>query len=92
MRRAYCWITGADLERDRLAIEDTLPEVPAFEDDDLDANLVPQPEALWPAPDAEAAQRHWPNEHLSLPRMCGTSMAGPSPEKYCFPWSKRAPC
>ena len=33
--------------------------MPAFEDDDLDANLVPPPEALWPLPDLEAARRHW---------------------------------
>jgi uncharacterized protein (TIGR02270 family) len=55
----YCWITGADLERDRLAVQETPPEVPAFEDDDLDANLVPPPEALWPLPDVEAVRKHW---------------------------------
>ena len=56
---AYCWITGADLSRDRLAKAETLPDTPAFEDDDLDADLVPPPEALWPMPDPEAVQRHW---------------------------------
>ncbi len=56
---AYCWITGTDLERDRLAIQETPPDVPAFEDDDLDANLVPPPEALWPLPDAVAVRKHW---------------------------------
>jgi uncharacterized protein (TIGR02270 family) len=56
---AYCWITGADLERDRLSVQETPPEVPAFEDDDLDANLVPPLEALWPLPDAEAVRKHW---------------------------------
>src|SRR5262249_11656523 len=56
---AYCWITGADFERDGLARKETSPEVPAFEDDDLDANLVPQPETLWPAPEVEAVARHW---------------------------------
>jgi uncharacterized protein (TIGR02270 family) len=56
---AYCWMTGADLERDRLAIVETPPEVPAFEDDDLDANLVPPPQALWPLPDADAVRTHW---------------------------------
>lgn len=56
---AYCWITGADLERDHLSVLETPPEVPAFEDDDLDANLVPPPEALWPLPDAEAVRKHW---------------------------------
>lgn len=56
---AYCWITGADLVRDGLAAEDIPLEVPAFEEDDLGANLVPPPEALWPLPDPEAARRHW---------------------------------
>ena len=56
---AYCWITGADLERDRLAAEEKPVDAPAFEDDDLDANLVPPPEALWPLPDAEAVKTHW---------------------------------
>jgi uncharacterized protein (TIGR02270 family) len=56
---AYCWITGADLERDTLNVKETPPDAPAFEDDDLDANLVPAPEALWPLPDAEAVKKHW---------------------------------
>jgi uncharacterized protein (TIGR02270 family) len=56
---AYAWITGADLARDGLAAEETVPEVPAFEDEDLDADLVPPPEALWPLPDPEATRRHW---------------------------------
>jgi uncharacterized protein (TIGR02270 family) len=56
---AYCWITGADLARDRLAVEETPVDAPPFEDDDLDANLVPPPEALWPRPDPEAARKHW---------------------------------
>jgi len=56
---AYCWITGADLERDSLGVKETLPDAPAFEDDDLDANLVPPPEALWPLPDPEAVKKHW---------------------------------
>ena len=56
---AYCWITGASLERDGLARQDAAPDVPAFEDDDLDANLVPTPEALWPLPDVDAVQQDW---------------------------------
>ena len=56
---AYCWITGADLERDTLNVKETPADAPAFEDDDLDANLVPPPEALWPLPDAEAVKKHW---------------------------------
>jgi uncharacterized protein (TIGR02270 family) len=56
---AYCWITGADLERDALSVKEIPPDAPAFEDDDLDADLVPPPEALWPLPDAEAVKQHW---------------------------------
>lgn len=56
---AYCWMTGADLGNDRLAIEETPPDAPAFEDDDLDANLVPAPESLWPRPDPDAVRKHW---------------------------------
>jgi uncharacterized protein (TIGR02270 family) len=56
---AYCWMTGADLVRDRLAVEETPADAPAFEDDDLDANLVPAPEALWPQPDPDAVRKHW---------------------------------
>ena len=56
---AYCWITGADLERDKLAAEEKPVDAPEFEDDDLEANLVPPPEALWPMPDAEAVKTHW---------------------------------
>jgi uncharacterized protein (TIGR02270 family) len=56
---AYCWITGADLERDGLARNEPVPETPAFEDDDLEANLVPTPEDLWPLPDVDAVRQHW---------------------------------
>jgi uncharacterized protein (TIGR02270 family) len=56
---AYGWMTGANLKRDGFAVREVLPDAPAFEDDDLDANLVPPPEALWPLPDAEAIQKHW---------------------------------
>ncbi len=57
---AYCTITGADLERDRLTAEEPEdPAMPAFGDEDLDANLVPQAEELWPLPDAQLVRRHW---------------------------------
>jgi uncharacterized protein (TIGR02270 family) len=52
-------MTGADLERDSLALVEPTPDAPAFEDDDLDANLVLPPEAQWPMPDAESVRRHW---------------------------------
>ncbi|MNC84855.1 hypothetical protein D3C83_04230 [compost metagenome] len=56
---AYCHITGADLERDGLAVREVPPDAPPFEEDDLDADLVPPPDAAWPLPDAEAVQRDW---------------------------------
>lgn len=57
---AYCWITGADLERDHLAVPpEPPPEPPPFEEDDLDADLVPPPEASWPLPDPDKVARDW---------------------------------
>ncbi len=56
---AYCHITGADLERDHLAAKVAADDVPAFEEDDLDADLVPPAETMWPLPDVAAVRRHW---------------------------------
>lgn len=56
---AYCWMTGADLERDSLAVREEPPDPPSFEDEDLDANLVPSPADLWPLPDPEAIKEDW---------------------------------
>lgn len=56
---AYCWITGANLDRDRLAVAEPPAEAPDFEEDDLDADLVPSPESLWPLPDPGAVAQHW---------------------------------
>jgi uncharacterized protein (TIGR02270 family) len=56
---AYCWITGADLVRDRLAADEAPHDAPPFEEDDLDADLVPSPETLWPLPDPDAVRRDW---------------------------------
>lgn len=47
---AYCAITGANLQRDRLVAPE--PEVD-------DANLVPAGHDLWPLPDHEAVRAHW---------------------------------
>ncbi|HEY4366072.1 MAG TPA: hypothetical protein VGN07_02475 [Steroidobacteraceae bacterium] len=63
---AYCHITGADLNRDRLAVVEAPAEVPAFEADDLDANLVPQAEELWPLPDVDAVRRHWETQQAQF--------------------------
>ncbi|HTU65333.1 MAG TPA: hypothetical protein VMF52_05255 [Steroidobacteraceae bacterium] len=56
---AYCTITGANLERDKLTAPEPEEPPPAFEQDDLDANLVPRPEDLWPLPDPQLVRRHW---------------------------------
>jgi uncharacterized protein (TIGR02270 family) len=56
---AYCAITGAELERDRLAASEKDEPPPAFEDDNLDANLVPSGDALWPLPNPDAVANHW---------------------------------
>ncbi|MBB6091956.1 uncharacterized protein (TIGR02270 family) [Povalibacter uvarum] len=56
---AYCHITGADLVRDHLAAVEPPPETPAFEADDLDVNLVPSAESVWPLPDETAVRAHW---------------------------------
>jgi uncharacterized protein (TIGR02270 family) len=58
---AYCAITGADLARLRLTAHDTgeAASLPPFEEDDLDADLVPRHEELWPLPDAKAVRQHW---------------------------------
>ncbi|MGH8176802.1 MAG: hypothetical protein ACREV5_11130 [Steroidobacter sp.] len=56
---AYCWITGADLERDQLAAGEPPTDAPAFEDEDLSADLVPTAEELWPPPALQAVRQHW---------------------------------
>jgi uncharacterized protein (TIGR02270 family) len=56
---AYAAITGADLVRDRLAAPEPDAPAPPFESDDLDADLVPKAEDLWPLPDLERVSRHW---------------------------------
>jgi uncharacterized protein (TIGR02270 family) len=56
---AYCWITGANLVRDKLEKLEPSEESPVLEDDDLDANLVPAADDLWPLPDVDATREHW---------------------------------
>ncbi len=58
---AYGAITGAELVRDGLAAPEPPdgPSPPAFEDDALDADLVPGTCDLWPLPDPDAVRRHW---------------------------------
>lgn len=71
---AYCWITGADLARDNLAAAEAPIETPAFENDDLDANLVPPPEAMWPLPDQNRVQQHWAQQaqrQSAVRHLCG---------------------
>ena len=66
-----------------LNVKETPADAPAFEDDDLDANLVPPPEALWPLPDAEAVKKHWLAIDRSGPRACVTSAANRPPGTRC---------
>ncbi len=58
---AYCTITGAALERDRLAAPEPAdePSLPPIQADALDANLVPAAHELWPLPNLEAVRQHW---------------------------------
>jgi uncharacterized protein (TIGR02270 family) len=59
---SFCAITGLDLEKERLIAADTTPEkdepVP-FEEEDLEADLVPSPEAALPLPDVAGVKRWW---------------------------------
>jgi uncharacterized protein (TIGR02270 family) len=58
---AYAAITGIDLARERLTAAESAdaPSLPPFEQDDLNADLVPRHEDLWPLPDAERCAAHW---------------------------------
>ena len=58
---AYACITGIDLARERLTAHESgdTPSLPPFEEDDLDADLVPHREDLWPRPDPAACAAHW---------------------------------
>jgi uncharacterized protein (TIGR02270 family) len=56
---AYSTITGADLQRDHLAAAEPEEESPALEADNLDADLVPTPQQLWPLPDEGRVRSHW---------------------------------
>jgi uncharacterized protein (TIGR02270 family) len=62
---AYCAITGAELVRDGLTAPEPAegPSPPRFEDDRLDANLVPTAAEQWPLPDPEGVRRHWQGIH-----------------------------
>jgi len=56
---AYCAITGAELELDRLSAPEPDEPAPEFEADDLDANLVSAAHELWPLPNPDAVRAHW---------------------------------
>lgn len=58
---AYCALTGAELARDHLTAAEPAdgPSPPPFEEDALDASLVPTARELWPVPDPHAVQQHW---------------------------------
>jgi len=58
---AYVAITGADLVRNQLTAPEPedLPSLPPLEEEDLNANLIPHREHLWPLPDPDACAAHW---------------------------------
>jgi uncharacterized protein (TIGR02270 family) len=59
---AFCAITGLDLEAQKLLAldaEDAPDEPIPFEQEDLDADLVPTPDELLPHPDVEGVTRWW---------------------------------
>ena len=47
------------MARDRLTNPEPDEAAPAFEADDLDANLVPTPAEQWPLPNPDALREHW---------------------------------
>jgi len=59
---SFCSITGLDLEKERLVAAEATPDkeepVP-FEEENLDADLVPSPEEALPAPDVDGVKRWW---------------------------------
>jgi uncharacterized protein (TIGR02270 family) len=59
---SFCSITGLDLEKERLVASDESPEreepVP-FDEEDLDADLVPTQESALPTPDVDGVARWW---------------------------------
>jgi uncharacterized protein (TIGR02270 family) len=61
---ALCAITGLDLRAAGLAVDSApaLDDVPDFQDDDLDADLVPAAELFLPMPDVPGVIRWW-NQH-----------------------------
>lgn len=58
---SFCAITGLDLQREKMVAPEPSPgDAPiAFEDDDLDADLVPTADDDLPIPDVEAVARWW---------------------------------
>jgi uncharacterized protein (TIGR02270 family) len=62
-------ITGLDLEKEGLVVRVPEKEEPvAFEEDDLDADLVPSPEALLPMPDVDGVKRWWSTQQARFAR------------------------
>jgi uncharacterized protein (TIGR02270 family) len=58
---SFCAITGLDLQKEQMVVpEPPLPDQPiSFEDDDLDADLVPTADDGLPRPDVAAVERWW---------------------------------
>lgn len=58
---SFCAITGLDLQREKMVAPEAPPrdEPIPFEEDDLDADLVPKADEALPIPDVEAVARWW---------------------------------
>jgi uncharacterized protein (TIGR02270 family) len=65
---SFCAITGLDLEQEKMALPEPAPpdEIP-FEQDDLNANLVPKADEELPLPDVAAVERWWTENRKRFP-------------------------
>lgn len=64
---SFCTITGLDLAKEKMIVPEP-PEKPvSFEDDDLDADLVPSADDLLPMPDIPAVEGWWTANRKRFP-------------------------
>jgi uncharacterized protein (TIGR02270 family) len=66
---SFCAITGLDLVKEGLVLPPPPPpaEPVTFEDDDLDADLVPTADEMLPSPDVAAVERWWAESRKRFP-------------------------
>jgi len=68
---SLCAITGLDLEREGLVVREAAAEMEEpipLEEEDLDADLVPSPEAQLPLPDVDGVKRWWSAQRARFAR------------------------